>query len=291
MINWPASLIAELAARRCIVFLGAGVSRAATRQRGDAQERPPDWTNFLRQLRARANRGTEADLAIADQLLNEGKLLDCAEILKACIQAPDYHQFIRDTFSRYHPTDIHGFVNTIDQKIVITTNFDTLYEEFCQQGDAAHGYSVLRHHDNGGFVTRLRSPLRLIVKAHGCMSWPEQTILTRSEFFKARQQHSGFFRVMESLFTTHTLIFLGYSLSDPDIQLLLENSSIAAPSEHPHYAVMARGTHPAILNAFRITYNIEVLDFDPAENYKELLESVGALAEEVSEYRETQPNE
>jgi hypothetical protein len=78
---------------------------------------------------------------------------------------------------------------------------------------------------------------------------------------------------------------------DPDIQLLLENSSITAHSDHPHYALMAAGIHPALRNSFKKTYNIEILEFDPADNYAEFGSTLAVLAELVESRREEQLNE
>jgi hypothetical protein len=170
----------------------------------------------------------------------------------------------------------------------VTTNFDTLYEDHCRQGDATHGYVVLNYYDHG-LINRMRSPTRIIIKAHGCATAPEATILSKSDFFKARATYTAFFKALESLFLTHTLVFLGYSVSDPDIQLILENSTITASSDHPHYALMRRGLHPAIQAAFRRTYNIEILEFDPANDYAEFLACLQDLAVRVDENRGTQP--
>ncbi len=288
MINWPETLVEELAARRGIVFLGAGASASSTRL-GAPDQHPPTWGGLLELLYQHINRGEEPDREAVRELLDSDKYLEAAEILrKVCIYKPDYERLVGMTFERFRPTEVHKAIERLDQKVVITTNFDTLYEDHCRQGDAAHGYAVLNYYDHG-LINRLRSPKRVIVKVHGCVTAPELTVLTKSDFFEARSEYSNFFRTLESLFLTQTLLFIGYSISDPDIQLLLENSTIAAKSEHPHYAVMRQGQHSAIRGAFLRTYSIEILEFDPANNYEEFLLSLQDLADKVEEARGTQP--
>jgi hypothetical protein len=288
MVNWPESLVIELAARRCMIFLGAGSSASATRH-DIPDQHPPTWAAFLRLLYEGSNRGQADDREKALELLQAQQYLECAEILRStCIYPPDYNRLLAQTFERYRPTEVHGIVERLDQKVVVTTNFDTLYEDHCRQGDATHGYSVINYYDQG-LINRMRSPTRIVLKAHGCVTAPERTILSKSDFFRARATHPAFFRSAESLFLTHTLLFIGYSISDPDIQLLLENSTITAASEHPHYALMARGHHPAIRSAFLRTYNIETLEFDPANNYEEFLTSLRDLVTRVDESRRLQP--
>ncbi|EEO8188053.1 hypothetical protein G7D93_003725 [Salmonella enterica] len=48
MINWPDSLIDELAARRCVIFIGSGTSASATKK-GPNNETisPPTWDRLL----------------------------------------------------------------------------------------------------------------------------------------------------------------------------------------------------------------------------------------------------
>jgi hypothetical protein len=288
MVNWPESLVLELAARRCVIFLGAGCSIPAGRY-DNPDVHPPTWDGFLRLLLAECNRGDVDDQKKAAELLDFKQYLDCAEILRStCIHAPDYNRIVTQTFERYKPTEVHRLVERVDQKIVVTTNFDTLYEGHCRQGDATHGYAVMHYYDQG-LINRLRSPTRVIVKAHGCATAPERTILSKSDFFKARATSPAFFKTLESLFLTNTLVFLGYSVSDPDIQLILENSTITASSEHPHYALMPKGLHSAIRAAFRRTYNIEILEFDPGNNFAEFVECLRDLASSVEDTRGTQP--
>ena len=101
MINWPHSLVIELAARRCVVFLGAGSSAAATRPETPHQH-PPTWPEFLHLLYQSSNRGEEADREKARELLRAEQYLDCAEILKStCIHPADYDRLLRITFERY----------------------------------------------------------------------------------------------------------------------------------------------------------------------------------------------
>jgi hypothetical protein len=44
MIDWPLTLVNEIAKERCVLFLGAGVSASAVDSAG---KHPPDWKTFL----------------------------------------------------------------------------------------------------------------------------------------------------------------------------------------------------------------------------------------------------
>ncbi len=287
MIDWPQSLIEELSSRRCIAFIGAGASAGCTRNPNavGGPEHPPNWHTLLGNLLAKASKATQDDKEIARKFMTEFRYLEAAEVMRAGIHAADYSGFINQTFRDYQFTELHSHLNDIDPKVVITTNFDKVYEQYCLRGEGSSGYVVHKYYDEG-LVARLRSPQRLVIKVHGCMDSPEKTLLTKSEFFTARQDHPSFFKVLESLFLTHTLLFIGYSLSDPDIQLLLENSTIAAGSAHPHYAAIPSGTHQSIKNSIRKTYNIEVLEYNSDNSHLELTQSLCALKDAVLGLRE-----
>jgi len=251
----------------------------------DGITKPPDWEHFLRDLRKRMQ--NEGEKLTADQLINEKRFLEAAEIIRADVSQPDFAQFIRDTLvaPRYSPSAIHRAVLNIDPKVTITTNYDDIYDTFCRCGDAENGYNVAKYYDSH-IVSDLRSPVRLIVKAHGCISDPAQIVLTRSQYFEQRRNHGNFFRVLDALFLSSSILFVGYSLSDPDIQLVLENANIAAPASHPHYAVIADDVHPALMLSWAKAYNIQFLKY-PAGQYDVLNQELQKLAEEVNAFRET----
>lgn len=285
-MNWPQALIAELAARRCIVFLGAGASAGCHPQIGNVTV--PTWNALLASLRDLA--AAAVDVVLVNRLLQQEKYLDAAEIILAEVPSGDFSAFIRNTFDAPHfqPSEVHKAILQIDPKVVITTNFDEIYDLYCRLGDAAAGYNICRYYDSH-LVADLRSPVRLIVKAHGCISDTARIILTRSNFLRQRQDYANFFHVLNGLFLTHTLFFVGYSLSDPDIQLVLENATIAAASVHPHYAAIPSNMPPALKAAAQTAYNLYFIEF-AAGNYAELEAGLRELAEDVMQFRVDHPD-
>lgn len=54
MINWPDSLIDELASRRCVIFIGSGASASAKKRNGENDISPPTWAGLLKLLLERS---------------------------------------------------------------------------------------------------------------------------------------------------------------------------------------------------------------------------------------------
>ena len=172
--------------------------------------------------------------------------------------------------------------------ISTTPKIDKGYLGYCRTGLAKDGYNVCKYYEQH-LVNDLRSPVRLIVKAHGCVSDPSKIVLTRSQYFAARQDAGNFYSVLDALFLTHTLLFIGYSLSDPDIQLVLENATIAARCAHTHYALVEDNMPPEVEAAAAKAYNIHFLKY--AAGQHDLAEiALKELEDAVTQFRVSNPS-
>jgi len=284
VINWPASLVEEIASKRAILFIGSGISSSATNADGI---RPPSWKQLLED----ANREfvtEESDREFVTTLIAKDLFLDAAEVVFDGVNTPERRRFFQARFAtpRFIASEFHQTIQQINAKIVVTTNYDQLYEEQCGALIAGHGYSVRKYHDMN-ILNDIRSKDNLIIKAHGCVNNTDHLILTRSDYFKIRREHSQFYNVLDSLVTVNTVVFLGCSMSDPDIQLILENTNIAANSDHPHYAVIPTGRHAALRRAMENAYNIKALEyeFDEAGGHSILLSSLKDLKARIDDLR------
>lgn len=280
MINWPPALCEELASRRAIVFLGAGISSGC---KNDEGIRPPTWEKLLETANSKVNLPNDEN-KLVNELIKKGLLLDAAEIIFDSVSTADKRALFDEQLAkpRFRPCAYHKLIQDINPKIVITTNYDQLYEQQCDALVAGNGYAVKKYTDKT-ILNDIRSKDNLIIKAHGCITEKENIILTRSDYFRIKQENGDFYKVLDSLLTVSTVLFLGCSMTDPDIQLILENTNISAKSDHPHYAVMAKGQHKAINKAMRKSYNIDILEYDNADGtHSELEEGLLELVEKVT---------
>lgn len=285
---WGNSIIREIADRRCIIFLGAGASAGCT---GAMNATPPNWTNLLHQAMDHLNSDAATRSAAEDQMA-KGNYLNSAEIIFARINMPDMKDFFKSKFltPRYTPSEVHKIIHDLDAKIVIQTNYDVIYEKECGPIDGENGYSVKKYYDDN-ILDEIKSPSRLIVKAHGCVREAEKIILTRSQYFKIKSQHQDFYKLLDSLFLTHTILFIGCSLTDPDIQLVLENTNIAVNCNHPHYALMPAGEHAKIIDATRLAFNIQYVEYPNEDGtHANMITMLQDLKEQVISMRAIAPN-
>lgn len=280
-MDWPISLVEELASRRCVVFLGAGASAGCVSAVDGTS--PPTWSRFLENLKNRIPVGSRTPTI--DSLIGKERYLDAAEVILNKLPAAEFSRAIRELFvqPRYEKSIIHETTLRIDPKVVVTTNYDDIYDAYCRTGIAQDGYNVCKYYEQH-LATDLRSPVRLIVKVHGCVNDISKIVLSRSQYFRAKQENYDFYEILNALFMTNTLLFLGYSMYDPDIQLVLENANIFSRSTHPHYALVGDDIIPDIEEAMRKTYNIEFLKY-PAGQHEEANKFIQELAEQVDSLR------
>jgi hypothetical protein len=280
-IAWSQSLLTEVAERRCVFVLGAGASASSVNADG---LRPSSWDSFLESGLKRV--GSDDDRRAAQEQLAKGAFLDAAQILVDSLDSADFGLFLRQELEdpAFQPSELHDLVLRIDPKIVITTNYDRIYESLVTAGPVAAGYNICRYYDDH-LVNDLRSNRRLIVKAHGCVSNPQKIVLTRSQYFTGRRDYPQFFAALDAIFLTSTLLFIGSGFNgDPDIELLLQNVNISAPSQHTHFAIVEAGRHSSVRRAMEETHNIKFLEY-PKGEHAEVIEALRALADDVDSYR------
>src|SRR5680860_276129 len=268
---WPESLIQAIARRDFVVFIGSGLSAAST---NDAGGHPPTWFDLISTLgemlttqaaRQRVKRRSKVDL------------LDAAEILVSEMRELDRLADLRSRIAeltdgpegdRYQPNEWHDEVMRLYPSIVLTTNYDRIIER-------NNGFAVIRPDDQHlGRDIRLGRPI--IVKMHGTSDVEEGLILTHTDYARLRRECGHMLDLVRSLLLTRTCLFLGYSLGDPDIRLLLEAVARPYSGEVAHYLlgprVSAENRH--LRSLFAQSYGVAHLGYagDHAQGLQRLAE-------------------
>ena len=98
---------------------------------------------------------------------------------------------------------------------IITTNYDQLLESskniFCEQYQVIVHDKDLLNADKGKYI----------IKMHGDISEPSSIVLKEQDYLDYSQKHVLIELFIKSLLTDHIVLFLGYSLNDYNIKLIL----------------------------------------------------------------------
>ncbi len=282
MIAWNPELIEAIARRRCVVVIGAGVSKNSQNSEG---KRPATWEEFLRTCATGLN-----DRECIDSLLERKDYLTACEVLKNKLTADVFINKVQDEYQRagYKAAEIHKHIYKLDVSIVASPNFDNIYDTYA--GSVSDGTVVVKDHTSNDTANYLLGgDNRLILKTHGSANDPQKVIFTRQDYAEARTKYVLFYEILKSLALTHTFLFLGCGTDDPDIRMLFEDIQFAHGRMPFHYMTLPNGeVHFDVLAIASKSMRIKFLEYSPDNGHQELTDSLADLVSKVEDYRANQ---
>lgn len=203
---------------RLVIFVGSGVSNNSG---------VPTWGGLIE--------------AIADEIGYEGRCDKCREQIEDCPDKSCRNRFTADEFLKIpeyyfqsveNEDEYHNLIkqtlsanvesNAIDEEIlrilpqhIITTNYDKLLEN--AKSDNTIFYKVVSQ--DSELLSRIND--RYIIKMHGDIEDPKTMILKESDYIEYEQRHPLVTTYIKSLLVNHTFLFLGYSLNDSNLNLIV----------------------------------------------------------------------
>ena len=282
MITWPSSLVTEIARRRAVIFLGAGVSMQCTNATG---QQPKNWKQLLLDAVEQVP-GPGARKKEIRKLISAGDYLTACEVIREKMGAHVFNNFLIQELltPNFQPAPIHDTLIQLGARIYATPNFDKLLEN---KASALPGAPVrVKNYYDADVAAVARGSIMVILKVHGTIDTPDKMIFTRADYTRARNDYSGFYSVLEALSITHTFLFIGCGLNDPDMKLMLEDHAFIHRWSEPHYFVTAKSTIPtSIIPAIERNLNIKMIEYSGSHN--QLKTELDALVTSVTQARAT----
>lgn len=279
MISWPENLISALARRRCVIMIGAGVSKNSVNDNG---KRPATWEEFLRACLNEID-----DQACVTQLLNQKDYLSACEIIKEKLTLDIFIDKVQNEYQRagYRHAKIHEHIYNLDASIIASPNFDTIYDSYA--GGVSAGTLIVKDHTSEDTANYLHGgDTRLLLKTHGSANAPQKIIFTRRDYAEARTKYVLFYEILKALALTHTFLFLGCGTDDPDIRMLFEDIQFAHGRMPYHYMTLPEGEiHNDLLGIASRSMRVNFLSYSPDNGHSELTDSLEQLVEKVEQYR------
>ena len=280
MINWPERLLEDFQLERVVLFIGSGVSRNSVG--ADGRTRPKTWHSFLES--AAAQRGMAEKIA---PYLSGRDYLTALDVLRHGMAHEDYAALVRAEYQRpaYEPAEIHDALYRLNCRIVLTPNFDKIYDVFA--GQKSRGTIDVKEYHCPEIAEFIRGDRQVVIKTHGSVDSHKQMIFGRKDYAKARVEHSLFYDVLKALILTHTFLFIGCGIDDPDIRLVLEDINFGAVGSRAHYFVAAAGAiNQDMKNVLLDTMNLRVVEYDyvaESNDHSDLTNSLKELATSLAE--------
>ena len=185
-------LAEELEKGKLVVFVGAGVSKNSGL---------PDWKELIKDYAE--YRGIK-EFTSKEYLTIPEEVFERYGSLK-------YYEIAEKRFSgEYFPNSIHRILKEMDLTYIITTNYDTLIE------DEIKNLQVVSKDEDLPYT----SSNRMLIKMHGDFK-NKNIVLKKSDYDNYEKNFPLISTHIKGLFTTNTVLFIGYSYNDTNIQQIM----------------------------------------------------------------------
>ncbi len=275
--NWPEDVVEQALRRNLVLVIGSGISASCDL----AGVHPPKWEGLLGDLITRlsiVDRKLEIEKLIEDQ-----RLLDAAELLKQeakrTAREQDFFNHIRAAVdgkpaNHFEGSDWHDAIVRLEPDLIVTTNYDKILERATRGGYSTHSY------DSERVAGDVRRRVPTLLKIHGTTDAIEDIVFARTDYTRLRLHGVHALTVLQALLLTRTALLLGYTLRDPDIQLLFENVFGGRNETPAHYMLTQDSLPDYERDVLRYSYGVSAITY-PAGQHGEALTMLQDLADLV----------
>lgn len=248
-------LVESVRKKRIAPFVGAGFSKPCSF---------PLWGEAIQQLinklegfsrsEERALKPVLSYLSRVKELLDNWQYLEAAQLIYEKDRT-QIESFVRNKFQLTANAKLIGpvtFLPEISDGCIITTNFDCVIETVFQESNKSiRGYMHGIQSQNQ-FVPKLIQGERCILKLHGDVSDPSTYIFSEDQYKDAYGDDGIDYtkplsKVLRQIFISHSLLFLGCSLSQDMTMTLFKDVVDKQEFNIPdHYAILPKPTNHEI---------------------------------------------
>jgi hypothetical protein len=272
LLHPPDDLIRACQDGECVLYAGAGLS---------AQAGLPTWSLFIRGLIDWSMEQGFIKAEMAESLVAtvaEGQVDAAADAIFGTLDE-NGKSVLRDHLTSLFAMKTPGLVRAhrllrdIPFAATLTTNFDDLLEQVWPGLEE----DVLTPRDTDRLREMLARRSFFILKLYGTLQRPETLLLAPAEYAYATRRSVRFAEVIQGLFVSRTLLFLGSSLEG--IEAYLNPLSLGSVSSRSHYALVdVQGTAwQTRADVLRRRYGIVVLPYTATAKFPELPAFLDAL--------------
>lgn len=244
----PEMLVRRVREKRCVLFVGAGLSAQA--QAGDGT-RLPTWKALLERMidwSVEHRIPLRADPSELTEVIEKGRLLVVAQELQenlggqlnACL-ADVLHS--GDT----KPSNAHRALCRTDWVAVLTSNYDALIEGSYAVESEGVLPPVFSANGVNHAVDCLRNSKFFVFKVHGDLNIPGSIVLGNRDYSRLMYLSPAYRSFLETVFASYTVLFVGFGGSDPDLDAVIDRlSAIYERSIGQHFLLISEGEFSAL---------------------------------------------
>ena len=269
--DFNADLVSDIARRKVVVFVGAGASRWAKPHSGNSFK---DWPEFLKY----ASEGIpkKAKKMVLDRVAAKDYLI-ASELLKSTL-SDKWPAILASEFQQAADTSaLHKAIVSLGQRVIVTTNFDKLLENAWNETKITRYPRVISKIDQHA-LKLFRDDETYLIKIHGSIDDPESIVFDKTSYQRAAFSNRFYQDLINTLLLTHTFLFIGFSMDDPAVSLLVESHAYRYSETRPHYAFFSGKPQPEIDSLSKSIRRLFILRYSEDNLHAELAEQISALA-------------
>lgn len=248
----------------------------------------PSWSGLLSEMISMAKEKSwinEEKIHDFEELSEDfTKFLFLAEELKIELGS-SFDRFLENRFSQegHNPTQAHKYLVDIKSSLIITLNYDDLIERAYNEVFGTYPNSFT-YDEPRKAANNFWKNYFFILKAHGDVKKDVKSlILSQRDYRSTLYRESGYKSLLQSIFSSKAILFVGVSLADPEFNQLLDYLHDSYHGGGPtHYLLIEKEKNQRIMERrYLDDFNIETIPFEnPDGSFSEVTEFLRILNEE-----------
>lgn len=276
-LSFNVDLLDDVAKRKVVLFVGAGASKAAKPRAGGSFK---GWKEFLDH--ACNEVGDKKTQKLIRDRIKANDFLIASQLLKN-ILGDDWVRILSAEFQQAADVSrLHRAIVALDQRVIVTTNFDKLIENAWAETSSSRHPRVISKVDHKAFRL-FRDDEPYLIKLHGSIDEPEEIVFDKSGYQRTAFANQFYRELIGTLLLTHTFIFVGFSMEDPAISLVVESHAYRYSDTRPHYIFTPGAPNPPIDDLSKSLRKLFVLRYPEKDNHVALAEGLESLAIKAKE--------
>ena len=227
--NTLKELVAIIKNNRIIPFIGAGMSIDIYGAWDSALKRVMEGHIF------------EQEAKDVQTLIENCKYEDAAEKISGLLGVTSFQDQLVAVFGEAKITDdalkkmaVRYLPRIFKDSLVVTTNFDKVLERaFLMEQQSFVEKVALRHLTNWQAERSQRGSLHYLIKIHGCVSAPDEVVLTKASYDDLYSKNSSHIARLRRILGGNNLLFIGCGLKEDRTVELLREVGLGG-----HYAIL-----------------------------------------------------
>lgn len=268
-------LVSVIQPGESVLFAGAGVG---------ARAGLVDWKNYLRTLAREAGKHEKAVEKLMLSRIKAKQYLNAAHLFKRVLQIPEGERYriLSEPFvsSRYDAKMLSSLMS-LPFRGIATPNYDrSLLDALSTvRGRHERGAPMAIERGEGRFKV-MHYEENYFARLHGRAEKPDSIVLDDQDY-EIHYQDRDFLDGLLGLLRDFSCIFIGFSFVDPAIDAVLNCFSDIVGPDFPklHTAFVPKGSDDLTPKLHQA--NIDVVEYDPADNHREFWSAVDAAASSI----------